>query len=211
MTINYTQLKSSIQNWAENDSTELSDELDRIIKRAELRIYRDIDLDVARRYATTNLSAGNPFVVKPNNIVVDRWMHILDTATGDHEPLLQKDVAFVYEYWPDRDDTGFPKYYASWDHDSFVIAPTPDSSYQITLAYTVRPTVLSSANATTWLSVNAEDVLLNACMLEVGKFLRWEQLDRQHWEEEYQRSAKQLKREAESRERHDESRYGERR
>ena len=68
------------------------------------------------------------------------------------------------EYAPDRTSTGIPKYYANWDNDTIILAPTPNAAYTIELAYNAQETGLSSSNTTTWVSTNAPGLLL-ICLL----------------------------------------------
>jgi hypothetical protein len=86
--------------------------------------------------------------------------------------LLQKDVSYMNEYWPNRTSTGDPKYYAMWDQNTIYLAPTPNHAYNIELALNRNETGLSGTNTTTWVSQNAPQVLLYACLLETFKFLK---------------------------------------
>ena len=76
------------------------------------------------------------------------------------------------EYWPNRSSTGIPKYYANYDEDSLLLAPTPNAAYTMDLEYNAQPTGLSSSNTTTWVSNNAPMLLLYACLVEAFKFLK---------------------------------------
>ena len=76
--------------------------------------------------------------------------------------LLQKDVNYLREYTPAASTTGLPKYYARFDENNFILAPTPDTAYTIELHYFYRPTSLTAGadGGTTWLSTNAPYALL---------------------------------------------------
>lgn len=172
MSYTYATLRTEIADWLENDSTEFSGKLDNIIMLGETRLMRDLNLLAFRKTSAAALVAGDPFVPKPLDFVTPRFFFIYGT-NNDRLSLTLKDVSFVTEYWNDRaTDTGTPKYYANWDHDTFIVCPTPDIAYTAELGYNVRPAGLSAGNTTTWLSVNAPDALLYVCLLEGAKFMK---------------------------------------
>ena len=86
--------------------------------------------------------------------------------------LEKRDQSFINEYSPNRTSTGIPKYYANWDNDTIVLAPSPNAAYTIELAYNAQETGLSSSNTTTWVGNNAPGLLLYACLIEAFKFLK---------------------------------------
>ena len=82
---------------------------------------------------------------------------------------------FIQEYNPNPSTTGSPKYYASYDVDTFIVGPTPDSNYTVELHYFYRPASLTTDNSgTTWISTNAPDALLYACLIEAYTFMKGE-------------------------------------
>jgi hypothetical protein len=131
-----TNLQDDIRNYTEVDDGVLSTGvLATIIKNAENRIYRDSDSDDNRFYATSNLQAGNRYVTIPSDLRVIRYAQ-LKNAAGDQVFLEKKDTSYMAEFYDTPGtQSGFPKYYANWDANFWVVAPTPDSTYQITLAY----------------------------------------------------------------------------
>ena len=127
-----------------------------------------------------------------------------DGGTPTREYLIQKDVTFMNEYWPNRDSTGKPKYYANWDQDRLYLAPTPNSAYKIELALNKQPTGLSTTTTTTWLSTNAPKVLLYACLVEAYRFLKGPDNMLQYYEQGYQQALQGLQLEQQGRRRRDE-------
>jgi len=79
---------------------------------------------------------------------------------------------FIYEYWPDDSQTGVPKYFANYDDDSTLLAPTPDSNYRVEMQYVGRIETLSTTNTTNWLTENADDALLYGCLSEASIFTK---------------------------------------
>tara|TARA_R100001163_G_C5032506_1_gene172351 strand:+ start:476 stop:1150 length:675 start_codon:yes stop_codon:yes gene_type:complete len=206
----FTELQTQIRDYTETTSDVLTDVIvNDFIEHAEDRIFRELDLDVFRSYQTASLTVGNPFVAVPGiNITQDAFTRSVqiytDGGTPTREYLIQKDVTFMNEYWPNRDSTGKPKYYANWDQDRLYLAPTPNSAYKIELALNKQPTGLSSTTSTTWLSTNAPKVLLYACLVEAFRFLKGPDNMLQYYEQGYQQALQGLQIEQQGRRRRDE-------
>ena len=109
--------------------------LNTIIKNAENGIYRQIDTDQNVFYATSNAIVGNRYVTIPSDLRAIRYVQFKDQA-GNQYYLEQRDTSFMAEYYstPRTQSVDIPKYYANWDETFWVVAPTPDKTYEITLA-----------------------------------------------------------------------------
>ena len=172
-------LQDDIRNYTEVDSSVLSNSvLSTIIKNAENKIYREVDSDDNRFYATSNMQTGNRFVTIPSDLRFIRYAQLTDTnVTPNVQTFLEKrDTSFMAEYY-DTPGTasGIPKYYANWDANFWVVAPTPDSTYLITLAYTKQPdSILDAPGATqgTYTSNKYQDLLLYACLVNAYAYLK---------------------------------------
>ena len=173
MSFTLTTLKQSIQDWTENTETTLVNELDFIIKNAEERILKSVDLDFFRKNVTGGLTTGNKFLQKPTDYLATFSLsYVKDSANVF---LLQKDVNFIQEFTPNPTTTGSPRFYSSFDVDNFIVAPTPDADYVAELHYYYRPNSLTlDANSTTWISTNAPDALLYASLIEAYTFMKGE-------------------------------------
>ena len=181
----YAELVTQIRDYTETDSNVLTTTIvNDFIEHAELKIFRQVDLDVFRKYRTATLTAGDAFVSMPGAIPTDfeytRYINIFGTSglsgsslTANERVFLDKrDPSFMNEYRSDRTATGLPKYYANWDNDTIILAPAPNAAYTIELAYNALPTGLSSSTTTTWVSNNMPTLLLYACLAEAFKFLK---------------------------------------
>jgi hypothetical protein len=168
----YDELVTNIRNYTEVDSNVFSNSvINTFITMAENRILRDIDLDVFKLEVAGSLTAGNKFLTAPNDILTHRYM-ILTSVSGDQIFLDFRDTSFMKEYWPDGTDTGVPKYYSVWDQNTFYVAPTPLASYAVELGYIYRPAQLSASNTTTWVSTNAPEALLYACLIQAYSYTK---------------------------------------
>ena len=204
-------LQDDIRSYTEVDSSVLSDSvLSTIIKNAENKIYREVDSDDNRFYATSNLQTGNRFVTIPSDLRFIRYAQLTNTnVTPNVQTFLEKrDTSFMAEYY-DTPGTasGIPKYYANWDANFWVVAPTPDSTYLITLAYTKQPdSILDAPGATqgTYTSNKYQDLLLYACLVNAYAYLKGPADMLQYYSQAYQQAIQSYSIEQQGRRRRDE-------
>ena len=208
MAYTLANLQDDIRNYTEVDSSVLSTGvLNTIIKNAENRIYREVDSDDNRFYATSNLQAGNRYVTIPSDLRFIRYAQLTDSS-GNQVFLEKRDTSFMAEYYDTPGtQSGLPKYYANWDANYWVVAPTPDSTYLITLAYTKQPdSITASPGSTqgTYTSNKYQDLLLYASLVEAYGYLKGPADLLQYYEQSYRRAAKSYSIEQEGRRRRDE-------
>ena len=204
----YDELVTNIRNYTEVDSNVFSNSvINTFITMAENRILRDIDLDVFKLEVAGSLTSGNRFLTAPSDILTHRYM-ILTSVGGDQIFLDFRDTSFMKEYWPDGSETGVPKYYSVWDQNTFYVAPTPDAPYTVELGYIYRPAQLSSSNTTTWVSVNAPEVLLYACLIQAYSYTKGPLEMLQYFENSYKQALQGIGVEQQGRRRRDEYRDG---
>jgi hypothetical protein len=187
-------LRTDIRNYTEVSDTVLSDSvLANQIKNAENKITRAIDTDQNVFYATSNAIVGNRYVTIPSDLRAIRYVQFKDQA-GNQFYLEQRDTSFMAEYYstPGTQAVDIPKYYANWDETFWVVAPTPDKTYEITLAYDKEPdsitdTTSSPAPATTgtYLSNKYQDLLLYACLVNAYGYLKGPQDMLQYYQAQY--------------------------
>tara|TARA_R100000353_G_C6456741_1_gene182756 strand:- start:114 stop:794 length:681 start_codon:yes stop_codon:yes gene_type:complete len=208
MAYTLTNLQDDIRNYTEVDSSVLSNAiLNTIIKNAENRIYRQVDSDDNRFYATSNLAVGNRYVTIPSDLRIIRYVQLKDS--NNKQTFLEKrDTSFMAEYY-DTPSTanGLPKYYANWDANFWVVAPTPDATYEITLAYVKQPTSLTDASVSgsgTYISNKYQDLLLYAALVEAYGYLKGPADMLQYYEQSFQRALQSYAVEQQGRRRRDE-------
>jgi hypothetical protein len=130
------------------------------------------------------------------------------TVSGDQVFLDFRDTSFMKEYWPDGSVTGIPKYYSVWDQNTFYLAPTPNASYTVELGYIYRPAQLSPATPTTWISTNAPEALLYACLIQAYSYTKGPAEMLQYFRQAYKEALQGLGIEQQGRRRRDEYRDG---
>ena len=171
-----TTLQDDIRNYTEVDSTVLSDTIiNTFIKNAENKIYREADNDDNRSYDTSNLVIGNRYVTIPADLRIIRYIQLANTNVS---PTVQvflesKDPSYMAEYYNTPSTaSGLPRYYANWDASYWVVAPTPDAQYEITMAYVKQPTSIITDTAGTYLSNKYQDLLLYGCLVNAYGYLK---------------------------------------
>lgn len=186
--MNYGQLKTAIRSYTEVDNSVLSDStLNTIVQQVENKIFREIQIDSYRQYATSNMVIGQRYVSVPTGLRVIRYVQITD-GSGNQTFLEQKDTSYMAEYDPTPGSSyGTPKFYANWDENTWVVAPTPDAAYAITIAYYKQPdTITSSDSSTNFVSNNASDLLLYGSLVETYGYLKGPADLIQYYEQKYQ-------------------------
>ena len=219
----YAELVTQIRAYTETDDQVLTDTIiNDFIEHSEHRIFRDIELNNDNVYVNGNTAANNRFVRLPGysstdpskpeigEIATIRYVTLYtDTAPRTRFDLVRVDQDFLAEYYdtPEVGSSAKPRYYANWDMGTIVVAPTPNAVYKFEIGITKKPTGLSSSNTKTWVSVNAPNVILYACLCEAFKFLKAPQ-DQQVYEQSYNQAIQQLAQEQLGKKRRDEFRDG---
>jgi hypothetical protein len=169
----YTTLKSAMQDYLQNTETTFVNDLATIITQAENRILKSVQLPDFRKNTTGTMTSGNAYLTTPTDFMAP---YSLALDNSGYEYLMFKDVNFIREAYPVSTTTATPKYYSIFDDASFILGPTPDSSYSVELHYFYKPTsITASGDGTSWLGDNAETVLLYGCLVEGYTFMKGEQ------------------------------------
>ena len=150
MSYTYTTLKTAIKDYTENQEATFIAHLKDFIASAEERILKAVDLDYFRKNVNGTTTANNEFLAVPDDYLASFSLSVVNSSSKEF--LLHRDVNFIQEYNPNSATTGTPKYYALYDYQNFILAPTPDSAYTAELHYFYRPTSLSLSTFTLTLS-----------------------------------------------------------
>ena len=187
--MNYTQLFTSVQTYLENqfpdvylaDGTAVNatSQINTFIEQAEQRIYNSVQFPSLRRNVTGFTTQANKYLACPGDFLSVYSMAVI-APTGEYTYLLNKDVNFIREAYPQPSDTGSPKYYALFGPAysnstelTFILGPTPDAAYNVELHYFFYPESIVTGN-TTWLGDNFDTVLLYGCLVEANTFMKGE-------------------------------------
>ena len=194
MSFTLATLKTAIQDYAENDETTFVNHLNDFIKAAEERIFKNIQLSFFIKNSTGSMTSSNQFLALPTDYLASFSLSFTN-ASNEKVFLDLKDTDYVQSYNPNPNTTGTPKYYAVFDINNFIIAPTPDSSYSVELHYYYRPASLTagSESGTTWLSTNAPFALLYGSLLEAYTYMKGEADVMQEYEKRFAEAVISLK------------------
>lgn len=231
--MNYSELFIAVKGYLENDfpSTVFTDsagsssssaaaltsteQVNTFITQAEQRIYNTIQFPSLRKNVTGTLSTNNKYLSCPSDFLAVYSMAVVNTD-GSYAFLLNKDVNFIRESYPIPTDTGVPAYYALFGPVStneaeltFILGPTPDSTYTMELHYFYYPeSITTTASGTTWIGDNIDSVLLYGSLVEGYTFMKGEADMIGLYEKKYQDALMLAKRLGDGMERRDAYRSG---
>jgi hypothetical protein len=168
--MNYTELKANIQDICETTFTD--DQLAMFTQQAEQKIYNTVQIPALRKNVTGTLTSSNKYLSTPSDFLWSYSLAVVD-GSGVYHFLLNKDVNFMREAYPNPTVTGLPKHYAYFDDNTFIVGPTPDSGYASELHYGYYPQSIVTAG-TTWLGDEFDSALLNGALLEAIRFMKGE-------------------------------------
>lgn len=173
MTWTLSTLKTAIQDYSESTETSFVTNLPNFIKTAEERILKTVQLDDFIKNVTGTATASSPFLGSPTDYLSSFSLAVIDSSSN-YNYLQLKHPSFIRDFTPASSTTGLPKYYAEFDENTFILAPTPDTTYTFELHYFFRPSSLTSAgdSGTTWLSDNAPNALLYGSLTEAMVYLK---------------------------------------
>ena len=168
--MNYAELKTNIADICENTFTDA--QLALFVDQAEQNIYNTVQVPALRKNSQGALTYGNRFLTVTDDFLYTYSLAVLD-SNGVHTYLLNKDVNFIREAYPNPATTGTPVHYANFTDTSLIIGPTPSSGFTVELHYGFYPESIVTAS-TTWLGNEFSSVLLNGSLIEAARFMKGE-------------------------------------
>ena len=189
--MNYTSLYNTIQSYTENQFPDVylasgstvsaTTQINTFITQAEQRIYNSVQFPSLRKNVTGFTTTSNKYLACPSDFLATYSMAVID-STGSYEYLLNKDVNFIRQAYPQPTDTAIPKYYALFGPSytnsgemSFILGPTPDAAYSVELHYFFYPeSITVASDGHTWLGDNFDSVLLYGSLVEAYTFMKGE-------------------------------------
>ena len=178
-----TALYNAIIAYTENTSSDFAAQLPVFVQQAEQRIFNSIQFPSLRKNVTGYTTANNKYLQCPSDFLSVYSMAAID-ASGNYEYLLDKDVNFIRQAYPNpNDDKAIPRYYALFGPRSddekelaFILGPTPDATYTIELHYFYYPeSITASPTTRTWLGDNFDSVLFYGSLVEAATYMKQEQ------------------------------------
>ena len=178
--MNYTALSNAIQAYTENTEADFVANIPVFVTQAEERIFNSVQFPSLRNNVTGSMTTNNKYLQCPTDFLAVYSLAIIN-ASGEYEYLLNKDVNFIRQAYPQPTDTGIPRYYALFGPRSdnaseltFILGPTPDAAYGAELHYFFYPPSITVAPFTSWLGDNFDPVLLYASLVEAYTYMKGE-------------------------------------
>ena len=181
--MNYAQLVTAVSDYTEN--TFPTADMNVFIQQAEQRIYNTVQFPSLRKNVTGSTTDGNKYLSCPDDFLSSYSLAVID-ADGNYEYLLNKDVNFIRQAYPNPNDKAFPKYYAIFgptttaaatpvitNELSLILGPTPDAAYGVELHYYYYPESIVTSG-TSWLGDNFDSVLLYGTLVEAYTYMKGE-------------------------------------
>jgi hypothetical protein len=179
--MDYAALSAAIVAYTENTSSDFAAQIHVFVSQAEQRIYNTIQFPSLRANYTGTTTNNNKYLQCPSDFLAVYSMAVVD-AGGSYEYLLNKDVNYIRQAYPDPNDRGIPKYYALFGPRSddpkeltFILGPTPDAAYTVELHYFYYPeSITTVVGGRTWLGDNFDSVLLYGSLVEAYTYMKGE-------------------------------------
>jgi len=209
--MNYSELTAAIEDYTENTFTSV--EMATFVTQAEQRIYNTVQFPALRKNVTGSFTSGNKYLSCPTDFLSVHSLAVVD-GSGNYEFLLNKDVNFIRQVYPNPTTTSKPKYYAIFGPQTadqkeltLIVGPTPDTGYTAELHYYYYPESITTAGQS-WLGDNLDTVLLYGSLVEAYTFMKGETDMMQLYNGKYMEALQLAKRLGDGLEKNDSYRVG---
>jgi hypothetical protein len=190
--LTYDSLIETVKQYLERKDEAVVNQIPTFITLCEFEIAQEIKTLGQLQVVEANFTTGNPVLQKPA-----RWRKTVSMsytdAAGKKQPIFLRKYEYLKAYWPDDTATDTPKYYADYDYEHWLIAPTPSSTFAVEILFYERIAPLSSSNQTNWITQNAPNLMLFGTLLQAMPFLKND--SRQIFQDKYNQALAVLKRE----------------
>jgi len=196
VTMTYTSLVADVTLYLERSDAQTINQIPSFINLAESIISDELKILGQQETVSATMVQGNPVIAKPT-----RWRKTTSfniTVAGERKPLLLRKYEYLRNYWPNPTTEGEPLFYADYDFDNWLIAPTPDAAYAFEVLYYEKIQPLDATNQTNWFTINAPQAMLYGTLLQAMPFLKNDSRV-QLWQSLYDRAIQTLKLENDTR------------
>jgi hypothetical protein len=167
----YAELSALLADTVEGEFT--PDQMAYFFDAAEQKIYNAVQIPALRKNQTGTMTVNVPYLATPSDFLYIYSLAVIK-SDGSYHYLIDKDVNFIREAYPNPNSTSLPNHYAIFDVDTLIVGPTPSQSYSVEMHYGYYPESIVTAG-TTWLSDQYPSALLNMALIEAARFQKAEQ------------------------------------
>jgi hypothetical protein len=192
----YTSLVADVTLYLERSDAQTINQIPSFINLAESIISDELKILGQQETVSATMVQGTPVIAKPT-----RWRKTTSfniTVAGERKPLLLRKYEYLRNYWPNPTTEDEPLFYADYDFDNWLIAPTPDAAYAFEVLYYEKIQPLDATNQTNWFTINAPQAMLYGTLLQAMPFLKNDSRV-QLWQSLYDRAIQTLKLENDTR------------
>lgn len=185
--MNYTELTDDLKQYLVNEESEYVERIPLFVRMAEEEVYGRVKIPDFRANSTNTMTIQNEYLDVPTGFLSVMSFRIV--VSGSEVTLLEKDVDFIREAYPDPDDYAQPVYYSIYDDDTFLVGPTPDAAYTVKLRYYKEPeSITTVSGGQTWLGDNFENVLLYGSLKHAYMYMRGNQQQFDRFNNQFEQS-----------------------
>lgn len=170
--LQYTKgtLKAALTLWNRNSAPQFVAELDHIVQRAEIDLFRALNLAPMLATFTTSTADASSEVFKPPNMLVERALWV--TVGSARTPVMKRDPAWIKLY---SQTPGTPLYYAEKDTTRWDVAPPALDQYLVEVdgEYAFESLIDGNDNGTSFFSTTYPVELYLACAIQACEFLKF--------------------------------------
>lgn len=166
----YDSLTSTVLQYLERSDAAVVNAIPTFITMCEFEIAQNIKTLGQMEVVDSTMQIGNPVIPKPA-----RWRKTTSMTlsnSGAKQPILVRKLEYLNTYAQDVTARGTPLYYADYDYDHWLVAPTPDKAYPFEALCYTRLEPLSSSHQTNWLTQNAPNAMLFGTLKQTAPFLK---------------------------------------
>lgn len=179
MALTYQSLQQAIIQYTENTETSFAANIPNFVIDAENVINNTVQLPAFRKNVTGETTVDFQYVDLPSDFLSVFSIAVtgIDTAGTitplPYDYLLQKDVNYIREAYPQPGSYGQPKHYSIFSNNALLLGPTPDLCYTLELHYYAYPPSITVAG-TSWVGDNFPNVLLYGSLVNAYIYTKGE-------------------------------------
>jgi len=171
--LTYDNLITTVLQYLERSDAATTDQIPTFITLCEFEIAQQIKTLGQQQVIQSTMTIANPVIAKPA-----RWRKTTSiniTVSGVIQPVFLRKYEYLRTYASSSTTQSTPLYYADYDYEHWLVAPTPDLAYAFEVLYYERLQPLASDNQTNWLTQNAPNAMLYGTLLQAMPFLKNDQ------------------------------------
>lgn len=177
--LTYTSLVLALQNYMQRYDAFVTSNIPMWISLAQIRIPQEMRIlgfreEVTGVFPGSTITSG--IMSKPSD-----WRKTIafyvgtGTNNASHTPVYERTYEYIRTVYPiiqPGTTPSVPRFYGDADYNHWLVGPAPDQAYPFKIPYYGTLTFLDETVSTNWLTINAPNLLLYACLMESIPFVK---------------------------------------